>query len=34
MSHHKHYTDAVALLPRWDAAKLLDGLAKNNWRKP
>jgi hypothetical protein len=21
-------------LPRWQAAKLLDGLAKNGWRKP
>jgi hypothetical protein len=26
--------EQVNKLPRWDAAKLLDGLAKNNWRKP
>jgi hypothetical protein len=26
--------EQVNKLPRWDAAKLLDGLAKNGWRKP
>jgi hypothetical protein len=32
---YRYYpAEQVNKLPRWEAAKLLDGLAKNNWRKP